>query len=56
MRRFGKTYWRKRRNKLLKTHVVSKGKVLDVGCGWRIYWSNESDWHVLNINVQKLSL
>lgn len=37
MRRFGKTYWRRRRNKLLKKHIINKGKVLDVGCGWRVY-------------------
>lgn len=36
----GKTYWRKHRDKLLKKHVVCKGKVLDIGCGWRAYFKN----------------
>lgn len=33
----GKTYWRKHRDKLIKKYVISKGKVLDIGCGWRSY-------------------
>jgi len=37
MRHRGKTYWRKRRDKLLKKHVKAEGKVLDIGCGWRVY-------------------
>jgi ubiquinone/menaquinone biosynthesis C-methylase UbiE len=37
MRHKGKTYWRKKRDKLLKKHLLLQGKVLDVGCGWRTY-------------------
>jgi len=37
MRHWGKTYWRRRRDRLLKRHLVLEGKVLDVGCGWRRY-------------------
>jgi SAM-dependent methyltransferase len=37
MRHRGKTYWRKRRDRLLKRHLLLQGKVLDVGCGWRKY-------------------
>jgi SAM-dependent methyltransferase len=37
MRHKGKTYWRKRRDRLLKQLVRLEGKVLDVGCGWRTY-------------------
>ena len=40
MRHRGKTYWRKRRDKLLKKHVDAEGKVLDIGCGWRVYSGN----------------
>jgi SAM-dependent methyltransferase len=37
MRHRGKTYWRKRRDRLLKEHMTLEGKVLDIGCGWRAY-------------------
>lgn len=37
MKHFGKTYWRKHRDKLLKAYVAPVGKVLDIGCGWRTY-------------------
>ncbi len=37
MRLRGKTYWRKRRDALLKTGLVLEGRVLDVGSGWRRY-------------------
>jgi len=37
MRHRGKTYWRRRRDKLLKAHVAAEGKILDIGCGWRVY-------------------
>jgi len=40
MRHFGKTYWRRRRNRLLKKHVTLEGKVLDIGCGWRVFCQN----------------
>jgi len=40
MKHRGKTYWRRKRNKLLKKHVIPEGKVLDVGCGWRIHYKN----------------
>lgn len=32
-----KTYWRRRRNQLLRRHVQLTGDVLDVGCGWRVF-------------------
>ena len=37
MRHRGKTYWRKRRDRLLKKHMSLGGNVLDIGCGWRHY-------------------
>ncbi len=37
MRHKGKTYWRKRRDRLLAEHVKLQGNILDVGCGWRKY-------------------
>jgi SAM-dependent methyltransferase len=37
MRLRGKTYWRKRRDALLKTHLAPEGRVLDIGSGWRRY-------------------
>ena len=40
MRHRGKTYWRKRRDRLLKKHLVVEGKALDIGCGWRRYGKN----------------
>jgi SAM-dependent methyltransferase len=40
MRHRGKTYWRRRRDRLLKKHLVLDGKVLDIGCGWRKYGGN----------------
>ncbi len=40
MSRFGKTYWRRRRNRLLRKHVRLGGKVLDLGSGWRVYSEN----------------
>ena len=40
MKHRGKTYWRRKRNKLLKKHVIPKGKVLDVGSGWRVHYKN----------------
>ncbi len=40
MKHRGKTYWRRKRNKLLKKHVIPEGKVLDVGSGWRVHYEN----------------
>jgi len=37
MRHVGKTYWRRRRDKLLQEQLVLQGKILDVGSGWRRY-------------------
>ncbi len=37
MRHVGRTYWRRKRDKLIKRYVASAGKVLDIGCGWRAY-------------------
>jgi SAM-dependent methyltransferase len=37
MRHFGKTYWRRRRNRLSRKHVRLEGKILDLGSGWRVY-------------------
>lgn len=37
MRHIGRTYWRRKRDKVLKKHLALEGNVLDVGCGWRIY-------------------
>jgi SAM-dependent methyltransferase len=40
MSRFGKTYWRRWRNRLLRKHVRLEGKVFDLGSGWRVYSEN----------------
>jgi SAM-dependent methyltransferase len=40
MRHHGKTFWCKRKDRLIKKHLVLEGKVLDVGCGWRKYGKN----------------
>jgi SAM-dependent methyltransferase len=40
MRHFGRTYWRRRRNRLLRKQVRLEGKVLDIGSGWRVYSEN----------------
>jgi SAM-dependent methyltransferase len=37
MKHFGKTYWRRHRNRLLKKQVAVEGRALDIGCGWRVY-------------------
>jgi len=38
MKRHGTSYWRFRRNKLLKKHVFPEGRVLDIGSGWRVFY------------------
>jgi SAM-dependent methyltransferase len=40
MKHRGKTYWRRKRDKLIRKHVIPSGQVLDVGCGWRVYSKN----------------
>jgi SAM-dependent methyltransferase len=40
MKHFGKTYWRRRRNRLLRKHVRLEGKILDIGSGWRVFSEN----------------
>ena len=37
MRHRGKTYWRRRLDKILAERLVFEGRVLNVGCGWRRY-------------------
>ena len=37
MKRFGQTYWRRRRNRLFRKYARLEGRILDIGSGWRIY-------------------
>ena len=46
MRYRGQTFWRRRRDKLLRERVDVRGRALDVGCGWRRF-----GWTALRIDI-----
>ena len=46
MRYRGQTYWRRRRDRLLKDKVKVRGRALDIGCGWRSF-----GWDALRIDI-----
>jgi SAM-dependent methyltransferase len=47
MRYRGQTYWRRRRDRLLKTRVAVRGRALDVGSGWRAF-----GWNALRMDIE----
>ena len=46
MRYRGQTFWRRRRDKILKNRIVVAGRALDVGCGWRKF-----GWNALRVDI-----
>jgi SAM-dependent methyltransferase len=46
MRYRGKTFWRKRRDKILEERMIVRGRALDVGCGWRKF-----GWDAVRIDI-----
>jgi SAM-dependent methyltransferase len=47
MRYRGQTYWRRRRDSLLKARVDVRGRALDVGSGWRSF-----GWKALRMDIE----